>query len=141
VQSADPEANVVIRPRLFLADDHDEILQAEAEMLQPHFDIIGVAHDGVSLVADVERLHPDVVVLDIMMPRMNGIEALRRLINQGCEAKFVFLTIHSEEEFVNVCMSEGARGYVWKARMKAHLIPAVYSALKGEAYVSPLTSA
>ena len=131
----------MVRPRVILADDHEEILQAETALLQSHFDVVGVAHDGFALIADVERLHPDVVILDVTMPQMGGIEVVRKFIDSGCEAKFVFLTVHSEEEFVNACMSEGARGYVWKARMTAHLIPAVYSALNRARYVSPLTPA
>lgn len=131
----------MIRPRVVLADDHNEILQAETALLKPHFDVIGVAHDGASLVEEVERLHPDVVVLDITMPQMGGIDALRKLIGSGCEAKFVVLTVHSEEEFVKACLEEGARGFVWKARMKGHLIAAVYAALEGQPYVSPLTPA
>ena len=131
----------MVRPRLVLADDHEEILQAEAALLQPHFDVVGVAHNGAALIAEVERLHPDVVILDVTMPQMGGIEVVRKLVDSGSSAKFVFLTVHSEQEFVDACMSEGARGYVWKARMKAHLIPAVYSALSGARYVSPLSPA
>ena len=131
----------MIRPRVVLADDHEEILQAETALLQPHFDVVGVARDGAALITEVERLHPDVVILDITMPHMGGIDVVRKLLNSGSDVKFVFLTVHSEEEFVNACMSEGARGYVWKSRMKAHLVPAVYSALDGGRYVSPLTPA
>lgn len=131
----------MIRPRVILADDHEEILQAAITLLQAQFDVVGVAHDGLALIAEVERLHPDVVILDVTMPQMGGIEVVRKLIDSRCDAKFVFLTVHSEEEFVDACMSGGASGYVWKTRMKAHLIPAVYSALKGARYVSPLTPA
>lgn len=131
----------MIRPRVVLADDHDEILKAEEALLKPHFDVIGVAHDGRSLLAEVERLHPDVVILDISMPDMDGIDAMRQLTKAGTQTRFVFLTVHSEEEFVTACLAEGARSYVWKARMRAHLIPAVYAALEGVRYVSPLTPA
>jgi DNA-binding NarL/FixJ family response regulator len=92
------------------------------------------------LVAEVERLHPDVVIVDITMPQMSGIDAVHALVQAGSGAKFVFLTIHSEEEFVKACLEEGAQGYVWKSRMKGHLIPAIHAVLDGLPYVSPLTS-
>ena len=133
-----PEANV-IRPRVFLADDYDAFLDMETALLQPYFDVVGVAQDGASLVAAVERLRPDVVIVDITMPQMGGIDAVHRLVQSGSHARFVFLTAHAEEEFVKACLAEGAQGYVWKARMKAHLVPAVYAALEGHPYVSPLT--
>jgi DNA-binding NarL/FixJ family response regulator len=121
-----------------LADDHDEFLEAEIALLLPHFDIIGVANDGASLVSDVQRLNPDVVIVDITMPLMNGVDAVHKLIKSGSTAKFVFLTINTGEEFVKACQEVGARGYVWKSRMKAHLIPAINSVLEDKTYVSPL---
>lgn len=71
---------------------------------------------------------------------MNGVEAVHRLMESGCAAKFVFLTIHPEEEFVKACLEAGARGDAWKSRMKTHLIPAIYAVLDGLPYVSPLSS-
>jgi DNA-binding NarL/FixJ family response regulator len=122
-----------------LTDDHPDFLKAETALLCPYFELVGTAGDGVSLVSEVLRLNPDVVVADITMPGMNGIEALRRLTESGCTAKFVFLSIHSEEEFVAACLGAGGRGYVWKSRMKTHLIPAIHAVLDGMRYVSPLT--
>ena len=130
----------MIRPRIFLADDHDEFLEAEIALLLPHFEIVGIATDGAFLVSEVQRLHPDVVVVDITMPLMNGIDAVHMLMKSGSTAKFVFLTINTGEEFVNACQEVGARGYVWKSRMKTHLIPAIHSVLANQTYVSPLSS-
>ena len=130
----------MIRPRVLLADDHHEFLEAEIALLRPHFELVGTASDGVSLISEAERLNPDVVVVDITMPVMNGIDAVHRLVESGSTTKFVFLTINTGEEFVRACQQAGARGYVWKARMKAHLIPAIYAALKDLSYISPLTS-
>ena len=130
----------MVRPRVFLADDHSDFLKAETALLRPHFELVGTVSDGVSLVSEVLRLNPDVVVADISMPGMNGIEAVHKLTESGCTAKFVFLTIHSEEEFVEACLEAGARGYVWKSRMKIHLIPAIHAVLDGLPYVSPLSS-
>ena len=130
----------MIRPRVLLADDHAEFLEAEVVLLRPHFELVGTASDGVSLVSEAQRLNPDVIVVDITMPVMNGIDAVHKLIESGSTAKFVFLTINTNEEFVKACLKEGARGYVWKSRMKAHLIPAIYAVLEDLPYVSPLTS-
>jgi len=126
------------RPRVFLADDHSDFLKVEADFLSPHFEVIGTASDGASLVREVLRLNPDVVVVDVTMPVMNGIEAVRKLTQFGSTAKFVFLTIQSGDEFVNACLKEGPRGYVWKTMMKSHLIPAIHAVLDGLPYISPL---
>ena len=130
----------MLRPRVFLADDHDEFLKAEIALLQPHFELVGVASDGASLVSEVQRLNPDVVVVDITMPIMNGIEAVHKLVQSGSTAKFVFLTIHSSEEYIKACLEEGAQGFVSKSRMKGHLIPAIYAVLDNLPYVSSSTS-
>jgi DNA-binding NarL/FixJ family response regulator len=108
--------------------------------LQPHFDLVGTATDGASVVSEVLRLKPDVVVVDITMPIMTGIDAVHELIRSGSTAKFVFLTIHSSEEYVEACLEEGARGFITKSRMKAHLIPAIYAVLDGLPYVASSAS-
>ncbi len=95
---------------------------------------------GLRLYQRHERLKPDVVVVDITMPVMNGIDAVHKLKESGSKVKVVFLTINTGEEFVNACLAEGARGFVWKSRMKAHLIPAIYAVLEDRPYISPLTS-
>jgi DNA-binding NarL/FixJ family response regulator len=74
------------------------------------------------------------------MSVMNGIDAVHKLVKSGSTTKFVFLTINTRAEFVKACQQAGARGYVWKGRTKAHLIPLIYVALKDLPYVSPLTS-
>ncbi len=130
----------MIRPRIFLADDHPEFLNIEAAFLKPHFELIGTASDGASLVSEVLRLNPDVVVADITMPTMSGIDAVHKLVQSGSTAKFVFLTMHSGEEYIHACLHEGARGFVTKSRMKAHLIPAINAVLEGLPYVASSSS-
>ena len=130
----------MIRPRILLADDHHQFLEAEIALLRPHFELVGTASNGVSLISEAERLNPDVVVVDITMPVMNGIDAVHKLVESGSTTKFVFLTVNPGVEFVKACQQAGAQGYVLKGRMKAHLIPAIYAALKDLPYVSPLTS-
>ena len=130
----------MIRPRVLLADDHPALLEATTALLTPAFDIVGTAVDGASLVSEALRLCPDVIVADITMPILSGIEAAHRLHEAALGAKFVFLTIHSEEPFVEACLAEGALGYVVKSHMKAHLIAAIRAALIGESYISPLVA-
>src|SRR5580704_13366477 len=101
-------------PRILLADDHQLVLERVTALLAPIFHIAGVAHNGRELIAEAIRLDPDIIVADISMPEIDGIEAARQLRAAGSRAKLVFLTIHSEEEFVNACVAEGALGYVLK---------------------------
>ena len=128
----------MIRPRVLLADDHSAFLERTAALLEPQFEIVGTVADGAALVSEALRLRPDVIVVDITMPGLSGIDAAHRLRELASTARIVFLTIHSEEQFVEACTAEGALGYVVKSHMKAHLIPAVHAALIGAPYVSPL---
>jgi DNA-binding NarL/FixJ family response regulator len=124
------------RPRILLADDHRHLLESATTLLAPHFDVVGTASDGRTLVSEALRLKPNVVVADITMPVLSGIDAVQKLREMGSSARIVFLTIHSEEEFVSACRAEGALGYVLKSKMKAQLIPAIHAALAGEFYIS-----
>lgn len=126
------------RTRILLADDNSALLEMVARQLGQQFDIVGKATNGVQLVAEAIRLSPDLIVADIAMPEMNGIDAASKLRESGCSSKLVYLTVHSEPEFVKACLDRGALGYVLKARLKGHLLPAIEAALHGEVYVSPL---
>jgi DNA-binding NarL/FixJ family response regulator len=123
-------------PRLLLADDHQALLEAEIALLSPYFDVVGTAADGAGLVSEARRLHPDVIVTDITMPILSGIEALQKLRESGSTAKFVFVTVHSEGEFVEACMEAGGLGYVQKSCLKHHLVHAIKAVLAGKSYVS-----
>ena len=103
-----------MRPRIFLADDHPAVLNATTALLAPQFEIVGNAKDGATLVSEVERLCPDVIVADITMPVLSGIDAAHRLRELAPSVKIVFLTVHSEQQFVEACAAEGALGYVLK---------------------------
>ena len=127
----------MIRPRVLLADDHPALLEATTTLLKRQFDVVGTTTDGATLVAEALRLFPDVIVADITMPVLSGIDAAHRLRESAFSAKIVFLTVHSEEQFVKACLAEGALGYVLKSHMKAHLIPAIQAALVGQTYVCP----
>ncbi len=102
--------DTLIRPRILLADDHLAMLEAEIALLSPLFDVVGTAADGAALVLKAHSLSPDVVVTDISMPVLNGIDAVHKLRKSGSRARFVFLTIHSDNEFVDGCMGAGASG-------------------------------
>ena len=130
----------MIRPRLLLADDHVALLEAELALLSAHFDVVATAADGAALVKQARNLFPDVIVTDISMPILNGIEAMRKIRESGSRAQFVFLTVHREKEFVEACMEAGALGYVQKYHMKQDLMPAILAALAGQTYVSKLGS-
>jgi DNA-binding NarL/FixJ family response regulator len=127
------------RPRILVADDHLAVLQRVAKLLQSVFDVVGSARTGREMVSEATRLDPDVIVADISMPELSGIEAVQELRKSGSSVKVVFLTIHSEDEFVQACFAEGALGYVIKAHMKTDLIPAINAVLAGRPFVS-LTS-
>ena len=130
----------MIRPRVLVADDYPALLQATAALLKPHFDVVGTATDGATLVSEAVRLCPDVIVTDITMPVLSGIDAAHQLREPASSAKIVFLTIHPEEQFMKACMAEGALGYVLKSHMRAHLIPAIQAALVGQTYVYPFVT-
>jgi DNA-binding NarL/FixJ family response regulator len=125
------------RPRILLADDNNLLLERVKEHLASAFDVVGIAHDGGGLVAEALRLHPDVIVVDIVMPGLTGVEAVHQLRVAGLTARAVFLTVHSEAEFLHACLEEGALGYVVKSHMGTDLIPAIRCALEGKLFVSP----
>ena len=126
-----------MKTKVLLADDHPPLVEAALTILKPHYDIVGIATDGAMLISEALRLNPDLIVSDITLPILNGIEAIHRLRLANSQVKVVFLTFHAEEEFLKACMAEGALGYVLKSRMKTQLIPAIEAALEGRSYVSP----
>ena len=125
------------RPQVLLADDHPAIREATTALLKSQFDVVGAVTDGATLVSEALRLRPDIIVTDITMPVLSGIDAAHQLRESAFSAKIVFLTVHSEEPFVKACMAEGASGYVLKSHMRAHLIPAIQAALLGQMYICP----
>jgi DNA-binding NarL/FixJ family response regulator len=127
----------LIRPRVLVADDYPALREATAALLRPQFDVVGTATDGATLVSEALRLCPDVIVTDITMPVLSGIDAAHQLQESAFSAKIVFLTVHSEKQFMKACLAEGALGYVLKAHMRTHLIPAIQAALAGQTYICP----
>jgi DNA-binding NarL/FixJ family response regulator len=125
------------RPRILLADDHSAVLERAQSLLKPLFEVVGTVNNGGDLVTEAQHLQPDIIVLDIMMPVLTGIEAAHQLREIGISAKLVFLTVHEEPAFVHACFAEGGLGFVKKSCMGTDLIPAINEALSGRHFVSP----
>jgi DNA-binding NarL/FixJ family response regulator len=123
--------------RILLADDHLPFLSMVESLLVPTFEVVGRVSDGQSLFAAAMRLKPDVIVSDITMPILSGIEASKQLRESGSSAKIVFLTVHSDTDFVQACLAAGAAGYVLKPRIMSDLLRAIEEAFAGRKFISP----
>jgi DNA-binding NarL/FixJ family response regulator len=119
-----------------LADDQPDLLKTVERHLEPEFEVVGKVLDGQLLLEEAMRLNPDVIVSDISMPVLNGIDAADQLKESGCRSRIVFLTVHSDPDFVPVCLAAGALGYVVKSRLITDLLPAIREALAGHIFIS-----
>ncbi len=126
--------------RVLVADDLESVQAAVADLLRGSFDVIGTVSDGKSAVEEILLLQPDLVVLDISMPGMTGIEVTKELKNHTNKTKVIFLTVHEDSRIIAACLSAGAVGYVVKELMDSDLIPAMNEALAGRVFVSRLSS-
>jgi DNA-binding NarL/FixJ family response regulator len=129
-----------MKPRLLLADDHTLLLEGIRLMLEPEFDLVGSVEDGQALLAAARTLKPDVILLDISMPRLNGIDAARRLRKLLPSARLIFVTMHSGADYVTEAFRAGAMGYILKRAAASELLTAIHTVLKGNHYVSPLVT-
>jgi len=125
------------RPRVLLADDHLLVAEALESLLSPEFDLVGVVEDGRALIEATARLKPDVVVADITMPHLNGIDALVRLRQSGDQVPVVFLTMHRDITFARRALEAGASGFVLKHSASVELVTALHAAIAGKTYVTP----
>jgi len=123
--------------RILLADDHRSLLEVIQGLLEPTFDVVGCVEDGESLVEAAAELQPDVIVTDISMPKLNGIEAAHRLKQSGSSSKIVFLTAHADPDFARAALKMGALAYVTKPRIGTDLLVAIGEALAGHVFVRP----
>ena len=126
------------KPRVLIADDHQILAEGLRGLLEPEFEVAGVVADGRELVAAAKALRPDVIVADITMPSLNGIEAAVQLREGGSEAKGVFLTMHRDVAYARLAMEAGAAGFVLKHSVASELVTAVREALQGRTYVTPM---
>jgi DNA-binding NarL/FixJ family response regulator len=125
------------KTRVLLADDHRIFLEGLKGLLEPEFDLVGNVEDGRALVKEAERLRPDVIVADISMPLLNGIDAVRQLKKSDNRTKVVFLTMHPDVSFAKLAFEVGASGYVIKNSASHELIAAIHAVMRGKTYVTP----
>ena len=124
-------------PRIMLADDHTILVEAFRKLLEPHFEIVATVSDGFALLDAAAQLKPDVIVVDISMPLLNGLEAAQRLKKRLPAVKIVFLTMNEDPDLAVEAMRAGAAGYLLKNSAATELIRAIQLSLKGKTYVTP----
>lgn len=125
------------RPRVLLADDHRLLREAFAQLLEPHCDVLGAVADGRALVAAAKELRPDVVVLDIAMPLLNGFDAARQLKRLMPAVKVIFLTVSEDPDLAAEAFRVGASGFLLKNSAASELFQAIQEVLQGRSYVTP----
>jgi DNA-binding NarL/FixJ family response regulator len=125
------------RPRVLLADDHRLVAEGLRSLLSAEFELVGVVEDGRALLEAARRLRPDVIVADITMPHLNGIEALAQLKQEDKRVRVVFLTMHQEAAYARRALEAGASGFVLKHSAPAELVTAIHAALEGKTYLTP----
>ena len=126
------------KPRVLLADDHQIVIEGLKSLLKDNFEVVGSVGDGRALVDQAATLHPDVIVADISMPQLNGIEAARQIKKADKNIKIVFLTMHPDATYAANAFEVGASGFVLKHSAPSELITAIHEAMKGRTYVTPL---
>jgi DNA-binding NarL/FixJ family response regulator len=126
------------RPRILMADDHAMLLDAFRAVLEPEFDVVGTVTDGRMLLEEFSRLHPDVVLLDIAMPLLNGLDAGRQLKAQRKSVKLIYLTMNPDPDLAGEALRLGASGYVLKSSAFQELKQAIHEVLRGRSYITPL---
>jgi DNA-binding NarL/FixJ family response regulator len=128
------------RTRVVVADDLLPVLSTVAALLRESFDVVGLVSDGRAALEATLKLEPDLVVLDISMPAISGIEVAQELKKRGNKAKIVFLTIHEDADILRTCHAAGGLGYVVKLLMDTDLVPAMNEALAGHVFTSRFPS-
>ncbi|HXJ97055.1 MAG TPA: response regulator transcription factor [Terriglobia bacterium] len=126
--------------RVLLADDHRMFSEGLRRILEPQFEIVGTVESGRDLIPAAERLRPDVIVADISMPSLNGIDAARRIRKMPRAPKIIFLTMHEDATFAAAAFRAGASGYVLKRSGPADIIAAIQEAIQGRIYISSLVA-
>jgi DNA-binding NarL/FixJ family response regulator len=127
-------------PRVVLADDAPEMLDLVKHLLGKDCDIVGLAHNGEEALDAVATLDPDLIILDISMPLIDGIQVARRLRERGHRAKIIFVTVHDDRDYVEAAWAAGALGYVFKSQLATDLMLALPEVLAGKAFSSLLES-
>jgi DNA-binding NarL/FixJ family response regulator len=128
---------IVRRPRVLLADDHRMLIEGLKSLLGDEFEIVDTVEDGRALLAAAKKLRPDVIVADISMPHLNGIDAVPKLRRDNPEVKVVFLTMHQNPAYARRALEAGAVGFVIKHSAPEELVMAIHAALKGKTFITP----
>jgi DNA-binding NarL/FixJ family response regulator len=124
------------RARILLAEDHKEMREQVVRLLRRDYEILGAFEDGRAVVVAAAQLKPDLFVLDISMPILNGIETAHMLVDQGTNAKIIFLTIYDDADFLQAALNAGASGYVLKRCLATDLLEAASQVLTGKTFIS-----
>lgn len=126
------------RARILLADDHKDMRDRVVRVLEKHFDLLDAVADGQALLEAASLLKPDLCLMDVSMPVLNGFETATRLRNSGSKAKIVFLSIHEDVDFARAAFAVGASAYVVKRRLASDLLQAIRAALSGGTFTSSM---
>lgn len=126
------------KPRVLLADDHTLVLEGFKKLLEEYCQVVGSAEDGRALLDAAKRLRPDIIVLDISMPKLNGLDAARRLRKIVPQARLIFVTVHADSDYVNQAFQAGASGYLLKRSAGSELLQAVQAVASGNYYITSL---
>ena len=127
------------RPTIVVADDHARLLEEISKLLTPGYNILATVSNGLMAVDAVRRFNPDIAVLDIAMPELDGIGAAREMRQTSSGTRIVFLTLYDDKDYISAAMETGVLGYVLKCFMHSDLIPAIENALAGNIFVSAHT--
>ncbi len=127
----------MMQERIVIADDHRLFAEGLKRLLEPEFEVVGIVHDGLTLVTSVCELEPDVVLADISMPELNGIDATRRILQIKPQTKVILLTMHEEVAYATTALDEGASGYVLKNDDPSELMRAIRQSLLNHVFVTP----
>jgi len=125
------------RPRILIADDHVLIADAFNKLLANDFDVVGMVHDGRSLILAAERLQPDAILVDIGMPLLNGLEAAQRIKRTLPKVKIIYVTINQDPDLVSEALRRGASAYLSKTAAASELVSTIHHALSSDGHVSP----
>jgi len=128
---------VVTRPRILLADDHSLVLEGLAKLVEEECDLVGKVEDGRALIQAAQKLEPDVIVLDISMPKLNGLDAGRQLKKLLPSIKLIYLTMHADPMYAKEAFQIGASGFLLKRSAASELMQAIHAVMKGQYYVTP----
>jgi DNA-binding NarL/FixJ family response regulator len=132
------EEGRVLKTTILLSDDNSGILDHVGKMLEKetNYTVVAAITDGAVVVREYRRLRPDVIILDISLGGINGIDIARELQASGCNAKIIFLTVHEDSDYLNAGMGAGGSAYVVKSRLSQDLFPAITAVLSGKLFVS-----